>query len=63
MNLREAAEILAAGVNSIGVYGSRPVDPWQVKQIAREWLKLTEQAAWAKPAPKPSLLQRLGLRR
>jgi hypothetical protein len=63
MNLRDAAEILAAGVNTIGVYGSQPVDPWQVKQIACEWLKLTNDPALAKPAPKPSLLQRIGLRR
>jgi hypothetical protein len=59
MTLRDAAQILANGVSSIGVYGTQPVDPWQVKQIAREWLELTKDAAWAAPAPMPTLWQRL----
>lgn len=59
MDMRDAAKILAAGVNSIGVYGSQPVEPWQVKQIAAEWLELTKDAAWAKPAPRASLWRRI----
>jgi len=49
MELHEAAEILAKSCHRIGVSGSRGVEPWQVSQIAREWLKLTEGDRWRAP--------------
>lgn len=59
MSLRDAAKILANGTHRIGVSGRVPVEPWQVEQIAKEWLELTESAACAKAPKKPSLLRRL----
>lgn len=63
MELYEAAEILAKGCRGISVYGDRGVAPWQVSQIASEWLKLTEGDRWRQPIEKPSGFWRRLLRR
>lgn len=57
MNLREAAKTVANGTHRIGVYGSESVECWQVEQIAREWLALTETVQV--PSKKQGLWKRL----
>jgi hypothetical protein len=49
MTLEEAAEILAKGCCGVSVYGERPIEPWHVKALAQEWLKLTEGDRWRTP--------------
>lgn len=59
MELEDAAKTLADRCCGVSVYGDA-VEPWQVKQIAREWLKLTEGDRWrTPPASRRTLWQRL----